>query len=46
MEKGIQKYGAEAKLKDVFDFLEGQFDYHKIRLAMAVYKKRYARSPQ
>jgi uncharacterized protein YpbB len=46
MEKGISKYGPEAKLKDIYDFLEGAFDYHKIRLAIAVFKKQKARSPQ
>jgi ATP-dependent DNA helicase RecQ len=41
IQNGIQKYGAEAKLKDIFDFLNGQYDYHKIRLALAVYKRKY-----
>ena len=46
MEKAILIHGPEAKLKDLFDALEGQFDYHKIRLAIAVFKRRSARSPQ
>jgi len=41
IQNGIQKYGTEAKLKDIFDFLNGQYDYHKIRLALAVYKRKY-----
>jgi ATP-dependent DNA helicase RecQ len=46
MEKAILIHGPDAKLKDIFDALEGQFDYHKIRLAVAVFKRRSARSPQ
>ncbi|PIQ21252.1 MAG: DNA helicase RecQ [Cytophagales bacterium CG18_big_fil_WC_8_21_14_2_50_42_9] len=39
--KGIEKYGAEAELKNIFDFLNGQMDYYKIRLALAVYKRKH-----
>ncbi|MGV3642099.1 MAG: DNA helicase RecQ [Adhaeribacter sp.] len=46
IEKGIAKYGPDAKLKDIFEFLGEQADYHKIRLAVAVYKKQHARNPQ
>ena len=35
----IAKLGAEAKLKDLFEELKEQYEYHKIRLAIAIYKK-------
>jgi len=41
IQKGIVKYGHDAKLKDIFDFLDGQLDYYKIRLALAVYKRKH-----
>ncbi|MDX5421726.1 MAG: DNA helicase RecQ [Hymenobacteraceae bacterium] len=37
--KAIAKLGAEAKLKDLFEHLEEQYDYYKIRLSVSVFKK-------
>ena len=35
----IAKLGTEAKLKDLFEELKEQYEYHKIRLAVSIYKK-------
>jgi len=40
IEQSISKHGTEAKLKDIFDSLEDKIDYYKIRLAIAIYKKK------
>ncbi|WP_299822261.1 DNA helicase RecQ [uncultured Pontibacter sp.] len=40
--KAIAKLGVDAKLKDVFEHLNEQFEYHKIRLSIALYKKEYS----
>ncbi|GAB3816193.1 DNA helicase RecQ [Pontibacter rugosus] len=40
--KAIAKLGAEAKLKDLFEELDEQYEYYKIRLSVSVYKKEYA----
>ncbi|WP_242919291.1 DNA helicase RecQ [Pontibacter liquoris] len=37
--KMLDKYGTEAKLKDLFEHLEGKYEYYKIRLAVSMYKK-------
>lgn len=37
---GIAKFGPDGKLKDIFEYLKEQYDYYKIRLAIAVYKKK------
>lgn len=35
----IRDLGMQAKLKEIFDKLEGQYEYHKIRLALVHYAK-------
>ncbi|GAA4436540.1 DNA helicase RecQ [Pontibacter saemangeumensis] len=35
----IAKLGTEAKLKDLFEELKERYEYHKIRLAVSIYKK-------
>ncbi|PRY15401.1 ATP-dependent DNA helicase RecQ [Pontibacter ummariensis] len=37
--RAIAKLGAEAKLKDLYEALQEQYDYHKIRLSVSLYKK-------
>ncbi|WP_347156988.1 DNA helicase RecQ [Pontibacter chitinilyticus] len=37
--KVIEKHGTEGKLKEMFEELEGKYEYYKIRLAVSVYKK-------
>ncbi|MCC9165534.1 DNA helicase RecQ [Pontibacter harenae] len=39
--KAIAKLGADAKLKDLFEALGEQYEYFKIRLSVAVYKKEH-----
>ncbi|MDX5348633.1 MAG: RecQ family ATP-dependent DNA helicase, partial [Hymenobacteraceae bacterium] len=39
IQEAIDVHGTDAKLKDLFDHLEGQYEYNKIRLAVSVYKK-------
>ncbi|MCC9135210.1 DNA helicase RecQ [Pontibacter silvestris] len=40
IKKAIEKLGADSKLKDLFEMLGEQYEYHKIRLALAIYKKQ------
>ncbi len=40
--KAIDHLGAEAKLKDLFDELGEGYEYYKIRLSLAMYKKEMA----
>lgn len=40
--EAIDTLGADAKLKDLFDHLEERYEYFKIRLSLAMYKKQYA----
>ena len=35
----LKSMPADAKLKEIYDFLEEAYDYFKIRLAIAVYNK-------
>jgi ATP-dependent DNA helicase RecQ len=42
IQKAITKLGVEAKLKDLYDLLGEAFEYHKIRLSIAIYKKENA----
>ncbi|MBF9255609.1 DNA helicase RecQ [Pontibacter sp. 172403-2] len=37
--KVIEKHGTEGKLKEMFEQLEGKYEYFKIRLSVSVYKK-------
>ena len=41
IEKAIAKLGPDAKLKDLYENLGEAFEYHKIRLSIAIYKKQY-----
>ncbi|WP_114779292.1 DNA helicase RecQ [Botryobacter ruber] len=38
--RAIEKMGPDAKLKDLFELLGEAYDYYKIRLSLAVYKKQ------
>lgn len=38
--KAIEKLGTESKLKDLFELLGEKYEYFKIRLSVAIYKKR------
>ncbi|MHC2992635.1 ATP-dependent DNA helicase RecQ [Pontibacter sp. HJ8] len=40
--EAIETLGVEAKLKDLYEHLEEQHEYFKIRLSLAMYKKQYA----
>lgn len=40
IEVALKSLGAEAKMKEVFDLLQEAYDYQKIRLAMAVFKRK------
>jgi ATP-dependent DNA helicase RecQ len=40
IEKSLVQGGSEAKLKEIYDSLNGQYDYHKIRLALAIFNKK------
>ncbi|WP_242928960.1 DNA helicase RecQ [Pontibacter vulgaris] len=40
--RSIEKLGADAKLKDLFEELGEGYEYYKIRLSLAVYKKEHA----
>ncbi|MFD2244696.1 DNA helicase RecQ [Pontibacter ruber] len=40
--EAIEALGPEAKLKDLFEHLEERYEYFKIRLSVAMYKKQYA----
>ncbi|MBC5991844.1 DNA helicase RecQ [Pontibacter cellulosilyticus] len=37
--KAIAKLGVDAKLKDLFEFLDEGYEYYKIRLSVSIYKK-------
>ena len=37
--KAIAKLGVDAKLKDLFEFLDEAYEYYKIRLSVSIYKK-------
>ncbi|MBC5773594.1 DNA helicase RecQ [Pontibacter sp. KCTC 32443] len=37
--KSIESLGADAKLKDLYDALGEQYEYHKIRLSIAIFKR-------
>lgn len=39
VEKAVKSIGSVQKLKDIFDFLNGEIDYSKIRMALAVIEK-------
>jgi ATP-dependent DNA helicase RecQ len=39
IQAAIKDLGMQARLKEIFDKLEGQYEYHKIRLALAYYAK-------
>ncbi|WP_410962556.1 helix-turn-helix domain-containing protein, partial [Salmonella sp. SAL4358] len=36
----LKTLGPDAKLKEIFDLLQEAYDYLKIRLAMAIYKRQ------
>ncbi|GAB3201116.1 ATP-dependent DNA helicase RecQ [Pontibacter aydingkolensis] len=40
--KAIAKLGVDAKLKDLFEFLEENYEYYKIRLSVSIFKKEKA----
>jgi ATP-dependent DNA helicase RecQ len=40
--EAIDKLGADAKLKDIYEHLGEQYEYFKIRLSLAMYKMQYA----
>ena len=40
--KAIVKLGADAKLKELFEYLEEQYEYYKIRLSVSLFKKENA----
>lgn len=40
--KAIARLGTEAKLKDLFEYLEEKHEYYKIRLSISLYKKEGA----
>ncbi len=37
--KAIAKLGVDAKLKDMYEYLDEKYDYYKIRLSLSLYKK-------
>lgn len=39
IEKAIAKLGPDAKLKDLYELLGEAYEYHKIRLSIAIFKK-------
>lgn len=39
IKKAIATLGADAKLKELFEFLEEKYEYYKIRLSISLYKK-------
>ncbi|WP_370523456.1 DNA helicase RecQ [Pontibacter sp. Tf4] len=43
IEKAIYSLGPDAKLKDLYDALKEQYEYHKIRLSIALYKVAQSR---
>ncbi|MBD1396291.1 DNA helicase RecQ [Pontibacter sp. JH31] len=40
--EAIEKLGRDAKLKELFEYLDERYEYFKIRLSLAMYKKQYA----